>query len=78
MEESTAIEVQRAKRRDSCTEDQCRPALTSLRGLSAHPLGQEGLRAEAWALEVRSQEEEWGWLSEHSLKGTSTPQLARR
>ena len=29
--------VQRAKQRDSHTEDQCRPALTSLRGLSAHP-----------------------------------------
>ena len=29
--------MQRAKQRDSCTEDQCQPALTSLRGLSAHP-----------------------------------------
>ena len=35
-EESAAAGVWRAKRRDSCTEDQCRPALTSLRGLSAH------------------------------------------
>ena len=31
MEESTAIRVQRAKQRDSHTDDQCRPALTSLR-----------------------------------------------
>ena len=36
MEESTATGVQRAKRRDSCTEDWCQPALTSPRGLSAH------------------------------------------
>ena len=36
-EESTAIEVQREKQRDSHTEDQCQPALTSLRGLCAHP-----------------------------------------
>ena len=43
MEESTATGVQRAKRRDSHTEDWCRPALTSPRGLSAHPPG----RAEA-------------------------------
>ena len=42
-EESAATGVQRAKRRDSCTEDRCRPALTSQRGLSAYPPG----RAEA-------------------------------
>ena len=41
-EESTATGVQRAKRRDSRTEDWCQPALTSLRGLSAHPLGWVG------------------------------------
>ena len=40
MEESIATGVQRAKWRDSHTEDQCRPALTTLRDLSAHPLGQ--------------------------------------
>ena len=28
--------------------------------------------------EVRSQGEDWGSLHEHSLKGTSAPQLARR
>ena len=39
-------------------KDQCRPALTSLRGLSAHPPGWWGLRAEARALEVRSQGED--------------------
>ena len=38
-EESTATGVQKEKRRDSCTEDLCRPALTSPIGLSAHPLG---------------------------------------
>ena len=42
MEETAATGVQRAKRRDSHTEDRCRPALTSLRGLSAHPLGWVG------------------------------------
>ena len=38
----TATGVQREKRRDSCTEDQCRPALTSPRGFSAHPPGRAG------------------------------------
>ena len=38
-EESTATGVWRAKWRDSSTEDWCQPALTSLRGLSAHPSG---------------------------------------
>ena len=37
-----------------------------------------GLGAEAPALEVRSQGEDWGWLREHSLKGASVPQLVRR
>ena len=36
VEESAATGVRRAKRRDSRTEDQSRPALTSPRGLSAH------------------------------------------
>ena len=46
-EESAAAGVRRAKRRDSHTEDQCRPALTSPRGLSAPPPGRAGLGAEA-------------------------------
>ena len=37
-----------------------------------------GLGAEARALEVRSQGEDWGWLREHSLKWASVPQLAGR
>ena len=74
-EESAATGVRRAKRRDSCTEDRCRPALTSPRGLSAHLPGRAGLGAEARASEVRSQGEDWGWLHEHSLKGASAPQL---
>ena len=49
MEESAATGVQRAKRRDSRTEVRCRPALTSPRGLSAHPPGRAGLGAEARA-----------------------------
>ena len=67
-EESAATGVQRAKRRDSCTEARRRAALTSLRGLSAHPPGRPGLGAEAQA-SVGSQGEDWGWQREHSLKG---------
>ena len=67
-EESTATGVQRAKQRDSRTEARCRAALTSPRGLSAHPLGWAGLGAEARA-SVGSQGEDCGWWREHSLKG---------
>ena len=42
MEESAATGVQRAKRRDSRTEDWHRAALTSPRGLSAPPPGRAG------------------------------------
>ena len=41
-------------------------------------MGRWGLGAEALALEVRPQEEDWGWLREGSLKGVSAPQLAGR
>ena len=51
--ESTATGVRRAKRRDSRTEDRCRPALTSPRGLSAPPPGRAGLGAEACLLPRR-------------------------
>ena len=50
-EESAATGVRRAKRRDSRTEDRCRPALTSPRGSSAHPPGRGGgweLRLGLW------------------------------
>ena len=67
-EESAASGVRRAKRRDSRTEDRCRPALTSPRGLFAHRPRQAGLGAEARA-SVGSQGEDWGWLREQSLKG---------
>ena len=56
----------------------CQPALTSPRGLSAHPPGQAGLGAEARALEVGLRGEDWGWLREHSLKRASAPRLAGR
>ena len=78
MEESTATGVQRAKWRESHTEVHCQPALTSLRGWSAHCQGGWGLGAEAQDLEVRSEGEDWGWLCEHSLKGVSAPQLPGR
>ena len=41
-EESAATGVRRAKRRDSRTEALRRAALTSPRGLSAHPPGRAG------------------------------------
>ena len=44
-EESRATGVQRAKQRDSLTEDRCQLALTSLTGLSAHPSGQARARS---------------------------------
>ena len=56
------------KWRDSCTEARCRAALSSPRGLSAHPPGRAGLGAEVRA-SVGSQGEDWGWRREHSLKG---------
>ena len=40
--------------------------------------GWRGLGTEAQASEVGPQEEDWGWLREHSLKRASAPQLARR
>ena len=67
-EESAATGVQKAKWRDSHTEDRCQPALPSLRCLSAR-WGGWGLDAEARASEVRPQGEDWGWLHEDSLKG---------
>ena len=67
-EEIAATGVRRAQRRDSRTEAQRRAALTSPRGLSAHPPGRAGLGAEARA-SVGSQGEDWGWRREHSLKG---------
>ena len=67
-EESAATGVRRAKRRDSRTEERCRAAFTSPRGLSAHPPGRAGLGAEARA-SVGLQGEDWGWRHEHSLKG---------
>ena len=67
-EESAATGVRRAKRRDSRTEARRRTALTSPRGLSAHPPGRAGLGAEVRA-SFGSQGEGWGWRREHSLKG---------
>ena len=67
-EESAATGVRRGKRRDSRTEARRRAALTSPRGLSAHPPGRAGLGAEARAV-VGSQGEDWGWRREQSLKG---------
>ena len=48
MEDSASTGVQRAKWRDSHTEDPCRLSLTGLRGLSSHQLGGGG-----WELRLR-------------------------
>ena len=47
VEESAATGVRKAKWRDSRTEARRRAALSSPRGLSAHPPGRVGLGAEA-------------------------------
>ena len=80
-----ASEPHRRKQQQGCrrqgreipnTEDHCRPGLTSLISLSPHPpTGQRG--AEALALEVRSQGEDWGWLYKNSMKRASKQQLTR-
>ena len=44
-EDRESTGVQKAKQRDSCTEDWCQPALTSLRRLSAHLLRWVGARS---------------------------------
>ena len=76
MEESATTGVWRAKRRDSCTEDRCRPALTREACLLTR-WGGWGLGAEPRA-SVGSQGEDWGWGREHNLKGASAPWLAGR
>ena len=76
-EESAATGVWRAKRRDTRTEDRCRPALNSPRGSSAHPPWWAG--AESWG-------SGFGWILGRGMglaawtqpEGVSTPQLARR
>ena len=76
-EESAATGVRRAKWRDSHIEDRCRAALTSPRGLSAHPPGRAG--AGSWGLG-------FGWIAGRGLglaawtqpEGASEPQLAGR
>ena len=76
-EDSAATGVRRAKRRDSRMEDWCRPALTSLRGLSAHPPGWAG--AGSWGsgfsqIAVRG----LGLAAWTQPEGVSAPQLAGR
>ena len=61
--------MQRAKQRDSAqriSADQHSPAQEACL-LTRWDVW--GLGAEARALEVGSQGEDWGWLREHSLKG---------
>ena len=77
-EESTATGVQRAKKRDSHTEDRCRPALTSPRGLSAHPPRWVG--AGSWCSGFRGQiaGRGLGLAAWTQPEGASAPQLAGR
>ena len=76
-EESAVTRMWRAKRRYSRTEDRCRPALTSPRGLSAHPPGWGGCRELRLPLQADPRKRT-GWLREHSLKGAGTPELVGR
>ena len=77
-EESAATGVWRAKRRDSRTEDRCRPALTSPRGLSAHPPGWAG--AGSWGSGFGGQipGRGLGLAAWTQPEGVSAPQLAGR
>ena len=80
MEESTATGVWRANRRDSRTEDRCRPALTSPRGLSAYPLGQVGARSwgSGFGRIGRIAGRGLGLAAWTQPEGVSAPQLAGR
>ena len=77
-EESAATGVRRAKRRDFRTEIGADQQLPAREACLLTRWGGQGLGAEARASEVRPQGEDWGWRHEHSLKGASAPQLARR
>ena len=82
-----ALEPRRRAQQQGC-RGQSREIPTQRMGADQHSPAREacllthwggwGLGAEAWASEVRPQGEDWGWLREHSLKGTSAPQLAGR
>ena len=82
-----ALELRRQAQRQGC-RGQSREIPTQRIGANQHSPAPEacllthrggwGLAAEAWASELRAQEEDWGWLREHSLKGASAPQLAGR
>ena len=77
-EESAATGVQRAKRRDPCTEDQCWPALTSPRGLSAHLPGQAGARSWGSGFGGQTPGRGLGLAAWTQPEGASAPQLAGR
>ena len=68
----------RARRRDTHTEDQCDQHSPAREAYLLTHQGGCGLGAEAWVSEVRSQGEDWGWLHEKSLKVASVAQIARR
>ena len=78
MEESAATKVRRAKRRDSRTEDWCRPALTSPRGLSAHPLGRVVAGSWGSGFGVQTPGRGLGLAAWTQPEGASVPQLAGR
>ena len=66
------------KVRDSHTGVSADQHSTALEACLLTHQGGWGLGAEAQALEVRPQGEDWGGLHEHSLNGVSVPQLAVR
>ena len=77
-EESVATGVQREKPRDSHTEDRCWPALTSLRCLSAHPLGWVGAGSWGSGFGGQTPGRGLGLAAWTQPKGASAPQLAGR
>ena len=77
-EESEATGVQRAKRRDSRTEDRCQPALASLTGLSAHPLRWVGTGSWGPGFGGQIPERGLGLAAWTQPEGASAPQLAGR
>ena len=77
-EESAATGVRRAKWRDSRTEDRCRPALTSPRGLSAHLPGRAGAGSWGSGFGGSIAGRGLGLAAWTQPEGVSAPQLARR
>ena len=85
--QSEALELRRTAQQQGCREQSGEIPTQRVSAKQHSPAweaclltcqGMWGQGAKAQSLEVRSQGEDWGWLCEHSLKGASAPQIARR